>query len=154
MIRATGQRAIATALVALTLSGCAGTGLEPLQLHSIQTLVLDTTDRKQTLRAIVTTLRELGFVLESANTARGTVSALRVGIESRGLDGDGVLRISVSVRLVGQTQLQIQANARYGLALQSRHGDLNRPAVIKDPRPYRRFFRALERAMTLDAHAL
>ena len=78
MIRAAMKGVVVTALLAVALAGCAGTGADPARVQSFQTRVFDTTDRQQALRAIVTTLPDQEFVLESADTARGTVSALRV----------------------------------------------------------------------------
>ena len=152
MIRAAMKGVVVTALLAVALAGCAGTGADPARVQSFQTRVFDTTDRQQVLRAILVTIQDLGLVPESAHAALGRVSALKWGIEGEGLDGDGVLRVRVKVRRDGHTRLLVQANMYYGLALRGRADHLDDEVAVEDPRPYHGFFRALERAMALDVH--
>ena len=144
MIRTARNSVMAIALVALVLQGCAGTGADPDRLQPFQAQVFDTPDRQRVLRAVLATLRDQGFVPESADAAEGTASALKWRIEGRGLDDDGVLRIGVSVRPEGRTRVLVRARMHYGYALHSRYDELVAQATVEDPRPYRRFFRALE----------
>jgi len=103
-----------------------------VQLRSIQTRSFDTTDKAKTLRTIMSTLQDLGFVLDKADVTLGTVSATKL----KGY----ALRITVTVRPRGETQLLVRANAQYNIH------------PVTDPAPYQQFFTSLEKAMFLTAH--
>ena len=115
----------------------AATGLDSggketqLQLRSMQSRVFDTTDREKTLRTIIATLQDLSFVIDKADLELGTISATK-------LSGYN-LRITVSVRPRGTTQLSVRANASFN------------DEPILDPKPYQDFFVSLEKAMFLTA---
>ena len=91
-----------------------------VQLRSIQTRAFDTTDKTKTLRTIMSTLQDLGFVLDKADVTLGTVSATKL----KGY----ALRITVTVRPRGETQLLVRANAQYNIH------------PVTDPKPYQQFF--------------
>lgn len=124
------------------LTGCQTTSSSQLlrangsqvQTRSIQTRAFDTTDRNQTLRTVIATLQDLGFVIDKADEVLGTVSATK-------LDGYQ-LRMTVTVRPRGQTQLLVRANAQYKLK------------AVNDPVIYQDFFVSLEKSMFLTAHAV
>ena len=124
------------------LAGCQTTSSSQLlranesqvQTRSIQTRAFDTTDRNQTLRTVIATLQDLGFVIDKADEVLGTVSATK-------LDGYQ-LRMTVTVRPRGQTQLLVRANAQYKLK------------AVDDPVIYQDFFVSLEKSMFLTAHAV
>ena len=101
-------------------------------MRSIQTRAFDTTDKNLTLRTVIATMQDLGFVVDKADETLGLVS----GTKLSGYQ----LKMTVTVRLRGQKQLLVRANAQY-----------NR-AAIEDPTPYQDFFNALEKAMFLTAH--
>ncbi len=103
-----------------------------VQLRSIQTRAFDTTDKEKTLRTVMATLQDLGFVLDKADATLGTVSATKL----KGY----ALRMTVTVRPRGTTQLLVRANAQYNVQ------------PVTDPEPYQQFFAALEKAMFLTAH--
>ncbi len=103
-----------------------------VKLRSIQTRAFDTTDHKATLRTVMATLQDLGFVLDNADDVLGTVSATKLERYA--------LRMTVSVRPRGETQLLVRANAQYNLR------------AVEDPQPYQQFFDALGKAMFLAAH--
>lgn len=105
-----------------------------VQLRSFQTRAFDTTDENATLRTIIATLQDLSFVVDKADEELGLVSATK-------LDGYQ-LRITVTVRPRGDTQLLVRANAQY------------EKIAIEDPRPYQDFFVSLEKAMFLTAHSV
>jgi len=105
---------------------------QALKLRVVQTRAFDTTDRVGTLRTVIATMQDLEFVIQRADADLGAVSGTK-------LDGDA-MRLSVTVRPRGTTQLLVRANAQYGLE------------SIEDPEPYRNFFAALEKAMFLTAH--
>lgn len=103
-----------------------------LQLRSIQTRAFDTTDKEMALRTVIATLQDLGFVVEEANLLLGNVSGTKLDRYA--------LRITVTVRPRGETQMIVRANAQYELR------------AVEDPEPYQQFFAALEKAMFLTAH--
>ncbi len=103
-----------------------------VELRSFQTRAFDTTDKEKTLRTVMATLQDLSFVLDKADAVLGTVSGTK-------LDGYQ-LRITVTVRPRGETQMLVRANAQYNII------------AVEDPEPYQQFFVALERAMFLTAH--
>ncbi len=103
-----------------------------VELRSFQTRAFDTTDKEETLRTVMATLQDLSFVLDKADAVLGTVSATK-------LDGYQ-LRITVTVRPRGETQMLVRANAQYNIT------------AVEDPEPYQQFFIALEKSMFLTAH--
>lgn len=100
-------------------------------LRSIQSRAFETTDKPKTLRTIIATLQDLGFVIDKADAMLGTVSGTK-------LNGYA-MRMTVSIRDRGTTQLIVRANAQYNIQ------------AIEDPQPYQQFFAALEKAMFLTA---
>jgi hypothetical protein len=103
-----------------------------VELRSIQSRVFDTTDREKTLRTIIATLQDLGFVIDKAEATLGSVTATKL----QGYD----LVMTVSVRPKGDTQLLVRASAQYNIK------------AVTDPKPYQDFFTALSKAMFLEAH--
>ena len=103
-----------------------------VELRSFQTRAFDTTDKEKTLRTVMATLQDLSFVLDKADAVLGTVSGTK-------LDGYQ-LRITVTVRPRGETQMLVRANAQYNIT------------AVEDPEPYQQFFIALEKSMFLTAH--
>lgn len=103
-----------------------------VQLRSIQTRAFDTKDKEKTLRTVISTLQDLGFVIDKADATLGTVSATKLN--------NYAVRITVTVRPRGETQLLVRANAQYNVQ------------PITDPEPYQQFFIALEKSMFLTAH--
>src|SRR5260370_20945934 len=109
------------------------TGTSQVKLRSFQSRAFDTKDQEKTLRTVIATLQDLSFVIDKADATLGTVSATK-------LNGYQV-RMTVSIRPRGETQLLVRANAQYNLR------------AIEDPQPYQQFFSALERSMFLTAQA-
>jgi len=101
-----------------------------VQLRSMQSRVFDTTDREKTLRTIIATLQDLSFVIDKADLDLGTISATK-------LSGYN-LRITVSVRPRGTTQLSVRANASFN------------DAPILDPKPYQDFFCFIRKSNVFD----
>lgn len=105
-----------------------------VRLRLIQSRVFDTPDENRTMRAVIATLQDLGFVIDKANSSLGIVSATRLS--------GYVLKMTVTVRLRGETQVLVRANGQYNLQ------------AIEDPELYQRFFVALSQSMFLAAQQM
>lgn len=122
------------------LAGCVTTGTtervlgteSQVQLRTIQSRVFDTPDRQQTLRTVVATLQDLGFVLDKGDAEMGIVSATKL----QGYQ----MRMTVTVTMKSEQSVQVRANAQY------------ERRTVTDPQVYQQFFQALEKAMFLTAH--
>jgi len=128
------------ALLALGLAACQTdskqqvllTDRSQVELRAVQTRAFDTTDHNQTFRTVIATLQDLGFVVDKADEKLGTVS----GTKLQGY----AMRMTVTVRQRGQTQMAVRASAQYNLV------------AVSDAAPYQQFFAALEKAMFLTAN--
>lgn len=128
------------ALAATVLAGCQtdsrrqalATSASAVELRSYQSRAFDTLDRDLVLRNVIATLQDLSFVVDNANATLGSVSATK-------LDGYA-LRMTVTLRPRGESQILVRASAQYNLT------------PVEDPLPYQQFFNALEQAMFLTAH--
>lgn len=126
-------------VVLLAVQGCAPstkavmeTSQSAVALRSFQQRAFDTTDKEKTLRNVIATLQDLSFVVDKADLDLGTVSATKLSGYQ--------LRITVTVRPRGETQMLVRANAQY----------MDR--AVDDPKPYQDFFVSLEKSMFLTAH--
>lgn len=129
---------ILTIFCIVTVTGCASTGerlldsdVNQVQIRSIQSRAFETTDKEKTLRTVIATLQDLGFVIEKADLVLGTISATKLNNYS--------LRMTVTVRPRGNTQLMVRANAQYNIT------------PVTDAITYQNFFTSLEKAMFLTA---
>ena len=104
-----------------------------LQLRSIQSRAFETTDQEKMLRTVMATLQDFGFILQAGEVALGTVTGVKWMSRAR------LMRITVSVRPRGETQLLVRANIQIG------------NERVDDPVPYQRFFTALSKSLFLDA---
>ena len=102
-----------------------------VRLRSIQTRAFDTVDRIMVLRAVMATLQDLGFVINDADEALGTVTGTKLDRYA--------LKMTVTVRGRGETQTLVRASAQYNLQ------------AVEDPQPYQQFFDALGKSMFLAA---
>lgn len=123
---------VATAGCAPSTKAVMETGQSAVALRSFQQRAFDTTDREKTLRTVIATLQDLSFVVDKADLDLGTVSATKLS--------GYLLRITVTVRPRGSTQMLVRANAQY------------MDKAVEDPKPYQDFFVALEKSMFLTAH--
>jgi hypothetical protein len=135
-IRFLGVAVLLSACIVLTGCGTSkkqllATNKSQLQLRSIQTRAFDTTDREKTLRTVIATMQDLGFVIDDANYILGSVSGTKLD--------NFQLRMSVTVRPRGETQLLVRAGMQFNVT------------QVEDPEPYQQFFTALGRAMFLEA---
>jgi len=109
-----------------------------VQLRSIQSRAFDTTDKEKTMRAIIATLQDLGFMLDRADYTLGVVTASKARADV--MQVPAALRVTVTVRPRGEKQLLVRANAEY------------QRGPVTEPKPYQNFFNSLEKAMFLEAH--
>lgn len=131
--------ALVAVLAALLLVGCASrdkhildSDQSQLKLRSIQTRTFDTSNREETLRTVIATLQDLGFIIDKADNQLGTVSGTKLNAYN--------LRMTVSVRPKGDNQMLVRANAQYNIY------------PVEDPEPYQQFFESLSKALFLEAH--
>lgn len=103
-----------------------------VKLRAIQSRLFDTTEKDKMLRTVIATLQDLGFVVDKADDILGTISGTKLDRYA--------LRMTVSVRPRGETQLLVRANAQYNIY------------AVEDPEPYQQFFDALSKAIFLTAH--
>lgn len=123
----------------LSLTGCASMkdrvldsgDQSQLEKRSYQSRVFDTSDKQKVLRAVISTLQDLGFVIDKADATLGTVSATKLNYYS--------LKMTVSVRPKGKTQMLVRANAQYNIT------------PVEDPKPYQDFFNSLSKSLFLQA---
>lgn len=130
---------ISLLIVVVTLSaGCASQnaaiteGGSQVAVRQIQTREYDTLDKRDTLRSILATLQDLGFVIDKADYELATITATKLQ--------DYKIRMTVTVRERDPERLAVRANARFN----------DRP--IEDARAYQDFFAALDKAMFLTLH--
>ena len=104
---------------------------EQMKIRNMQTRSFDVTDRMIAMRAVISALQDLGFIIERANEPLGLVTGARFA-EPNFYD---VVGITVTVRTLNEKQTTIRANAIFN----------NQP--ITDPEVYRNFFATLERSL-------
>jgi hypothetical protein len=133
-------KVVALPLLALSmLTGCQTnsrdqalqTSESQVALRSMQSRAFETNDKPKTLRTIIATLQDLGFVIDKADETLGTISGTKLNGYS--------MRMTVSVRDRGSKQTIVRANAQYNAT------------AIEDPQPYQQFFAALGKSMFLTA---
>ena len=102
--------------------------------RAISTRAFDTGDRDKVFQAAVSSLQDLGFVVDRADGVLGTVSATRYG--------GGLVRFTVTFRPGGGARTIVRAS-----------GQLNQHE-LSDPAPFQRFFEALSQSLFLQANAV
>jgi hypothetical protein len=123
--------ALAMPACAPSTKGVMETNQSALALRSFQQRAFDTTDKEKTLRTVISTLQDLSFVVDKADLELGTVSATKLSGYQ--------LRMTVTVRPRGETQMLVRANAQY------------MDKAVEEPKPYQDFFVSLEKSMFLTA---
>jgi hypothetical protein len=103
-----------------------------VELRAVQTRAFDTVDKNTTVRTVIATLQDLGFVIDKADEYLGTVSATKLS--------GYAMRMTVTVRPRGTKQMAVRASAQYNIN------------AVSDALPYQQFFAALEKAMFLKAN--
>jgi len=120
---------------ALISSGCGTTNPDivpdnsQLAVRQLQTRHYDTLDTKLTMRSVVATLQDLGFIIDVADPDLGLVTGTRLH--------DYTMRMTVTVAQKSDDRVSVRANARIN------------ETGISDPRTYQDFFVVLDKAMFL-----
>ena len=135
-----------TAAFAVLVGGCASTppaeavfdAGSALEVRSYQTRTLHGADRDAALRAVIATLQDLGFVLDSADATLGTITGTKLAHYR--------IRMTVAVRQRDREQVLVRASADYSQPMEGIS-----PVLIEDPATYQDFFQALERSAFLAA---
>lgn len=102
---------------------------QQIRLRQMQTREYQQLSKRDTLRSVLATLQDLGFVIDNADYELATITATKLQ--------DYQVRMTVTVRERESNRLSVRANAR--LDEQS----------IEDPAAYQDFFTALNKAMFL-----
>lgn len=107
-----------------------------VELRSMQTRSFDTSDRTVVVRNVISTLQDLSFVIDKADTDLGTVSATRLVSGNR-------VRMTVTARPSSSGKsVVVRANAQYNLK------------PIENPKIYQDFFSSLSKSLFLSANAV
>jgi hypothetical protein len=128
-------------MVLLAVAACAGkqknileTSEPQVKLRSMQSRVFDISDHNHLLRIIIATFQDLGFVIDDAEESLGTVSGTKLS--------GYALRMTVSIRARGTTQMIVRGSLQYNLQ------------TIEDPESYQYFFSTLSKALFLEAQPI
>ena len=100
-----------------------------IEIRHIQTRHYDTLDRHMTLRSVIATLQDLGFIVDAADPELGLVTGTRLH--------QYTMRMTVTVAQKSDDRVSVRANARID------------EVGITDPRTYQDFFVVLDKAMFL-----
>ena len=124
----------------LFISGCASTSPEvdeqtQLQQRRIQTRIFDTSDKKMTMRNVVSTLQDLNYVIYKADYDIGTIVAQRN-------IGHNFFVTTVTIKPKGENQMSVRNVGKYN------------SYTIDDPVQYQEFFDALQKRMFLTANGI
>ena len=103
-----------------------------VHVRQMQTRVYDALDKQETLRSVLATLQDLGFVIDTADYEMAMITATKLD--------EYQLRVTVTVRDRNDSQLAVRANARVD------------DRLIDDPATYQDFFTVLDKAIFLTRH--
>jgi hypothetical protein len=130
--------ALALATSLLGVAGCASTNdrlmdsdQSQVKMRSIESRAFGTTDKVAVMRAVVSSMQDLGFIVSKADADLGTVSGTKFDA--------GTLAMTVIVRNYGASQCVVRANADYRLE------------QVTDPKAYQDFFNVLQKSLFLQA---
>jgi len=132
------SRRLLTLIPLLALAACASNNAaitasdSQVHVRQMQTRVYDSLDKLDTLRSVLATLQDLGFVIDTADYEMATITATKLQ--------DYQLRVTVTVKDRNYNQLAVRANARID------------DQIIDDPATYQDFFTVLDKAIFLTRH--
>ena len=98
-------------------------------VRQYQTRAFETPDQPLVQRAVISTLQDLGFVVDQADSVVGAISGTK-------LDGYA-LRMTVTIRPRNEKQTVVRSNATFNVR------------TVDDPLPYQQFFSALSKSLFL-----
>lgn len=139
-------RTLALLALFLVLAGCAAptasvtAGGNQAELRHMQTREYQQLDRRSAMRSVIATLQDLGFVVDRAEYELGLMTATRFEERSGPRADKHIVRVTVTVTERPGQRLSVRANARYA------------ERAVEDPRAYRDFFAALDKALFLTAN--
>lgn len=110
-----------------------GTTQTQVQMRNYQSRMFDTSDKAMVLRAVISTMQDLGFIIERADEKLGTISGTSYVKANAS-------KLTVSVRSINDKQIVVRVNGQVGLN------------ALDDPIPYQNFFNALGQSLFLEAH--
>ncbi len=136
-----------------------------VKMRALQTRVFDTTDKEKTMRAVISTLQDLFFIIEVLDEELWILSAKKMYPRAGGWENkpsyynyktdslilfsrnyrtygpfqyrNDLTRISVTIRPKGKTQLRVRASIQYNIR------------AVEDPALYQQFFKTLSQSMFL-----
>ena len=117
--------------VTTTPADVAGAGTQ-LETRQIQTREYETLDKGMTMRSVIATLQDLGFVIDQADVELGTITATRLH--------QYTMRMTVTVVEKDGDRISVRVNARVG------------ENSVTDAATYQDFFVVLDKAMFLTQH--
>lgn len=124
----------------ITISGCSSSRAQiinsesesQVQVRSYQTKTYPV-DKKTAVRAVISVMQDLGFVIDRADNLTGTVSGTK-------LDGYKI-SMSITVRQKGKESM-VRANAQAGIT------------AITKPKTYQDFFSSLDKGIFLEKNSI
>lgn len=108
--------------------------ISQVQIRQMQTRYFDIDDKEMAMQAVISTLQDLGFMLDKSSFELGSISASKY---TRDL-GHFNTTISVVPRSAGRMAIRVNSQLRM--------------EPLLDPLPYQQFFNALEKSLFLEAH--
>lgn len=109
-------------------------GGNQLELRNMQSRSFDTTDKQLVVRNVISTLQDLGFVIDKADAELGTVSATKLS--------GYTIRMTTTVRKKDSESVVVRASGQYNLK------------TISDPVMYQDFFTGLSKSIFLAANTV
>lgn len=108
-----------------------GTNQSQVEMRNYQSRAFDTNDKAIVMRAIVSTMQDLGFIINQADDKIGTIS---------GSSFANMSVLTVTIRQINQNRLIVRVIAQHNRRL------------IEDPIAYKNFFTSLSQSLFLEAH--
>ncbi len=99
-----------------------------MKIRSYQTRSFDISDEQKALHAVISSLMDLGFIIERVNVQMGLVTAAKFA-------NTGIVEATVIVIPKNDSQMEIRANAIFN----------TKP--IEDPKVYQDFFSTLQKSL-------
>ena len=110
-----------------------GSNQSQVEMRNYQSRKFDTNDKKLVMRAVVSTMQDLGFIINQADYNIGTVS---------GSSFTNMSTLTITVRDINSKQLIVRAIAQHNRNL------------IQDHKAYSNFFESLSKSLFLEAHEI